>query len=136
MQARQAEDPAVAATGRKGSVVWARDERGEMPARRFYSKLPLSDQAKAMALFERFAEYGTIVNKEKFRHLTGEGLVEFKIWGVRFIGGIVGNNVFIVGHAVKKKKSGSLRSSEFEKARRLLELNTLRYSGVDSDVAN
>ena len=127
---------AVAMEGLRGRVVWARDERGKMPAREFYRKLPVSDQAKIQALFRKFADYGTIPNTQKFRRLKGEGLYEFKIWGLRFLGGIVGADIFIVAHAVKKKMSGSLRPSEFERARRLLNLNVLRFTKVESDAPN
>lgn len=127
---------AVAAEGAKARVVWARDERGRLPAREFVQGLPQSDQAKIEALLRRFADHGAIHNTEKFRELKGEDLCELKIWGVRWLGRFVDENTFMVSHAVKKKKSSSLPSSDFKRARRLLEVNADRYSGVPKDATN
>lgn len=106
-----------------------------MPAREFWLNLPQSDQRKLSALFRRFVDHGSIQNKEKFRELTGEGLYEFKIWGIRLLGNFVAESTFLIAHAVKKKTSGSLLPAEFEKARRLLNLNLGRYREV-SDAPN
>lgn len=123
--AREPDDPAVAKEGSRGRIVWAKDERGRMPAREFYQKLSPSDKAKFLALFRRFTDLGAVPqNKEKFRQLKGEDLFEFKIWGVRLLGRFVASDTFMIAHGVKKK-SDKLRPSEFAKARRILEIGAL-----------
>jgi hypothetical protein len=59
----------VAASGEWGSVEWAVDCDGRMPARDFYLKLPKEDQAKLMVLFRYVAAQGRLSNREKFRQL-------------------------------------------------------------------
>ena len=91
------------------------------------------NEGKLQALFRRFTDHGEFPsNKEKFRQLIGENLCELKIRGVRLLGRSVARDVFVVAHAVKKKKQ-RLLPAEFEKARRILEINTLEHLEVQGD---
>lgn len=99
----------VAAQRRWGTVEWAIDSNGKMPAREYFLTLSLPNQAKMNALFGRFAEEGKIVNREKFRKLGSKGgdkyahLFEFKSFQIRFLGDYRGRR-FVVAHGVQKKK--------------------------------
>ena len=85
-----------AANGAWGNVVWASDESGESPAHDFYMQLNDQESAKVDALFQRFATFGEIKNRERFKKLRdvdGEALFEFKLNQLRFIGAFHGRGI-------------------------------------------
>ncbi len=95
----------VPADGRFFKVVWAVNQSGQMPAKKFFDKKLSKDQrAKMTALFRRLANHGVIVNLQQFRPL-GDGLFEFKDFQVRFLGAFgPGRREFSVALGLKKKK--------------------------------
>jgi hypothetical protein len=125
----------IAAKGSWGTVEWAVDSRGDVPAREFFELLPTEDQAKVNALFRRLAEDGTIWNREKFRQLgekagsKGRGLWEFKSFQIRLIGAFRTGKRFIIAHGLQKKKD-NLPEQEIKKAIRILEEHDSRERGV------
>lgn len=125
----------IAAKGSWGTVEWAVDSRGDVPAREFFELLPTEDRAKVNALFRRLAEVGAISNREKFRQLgekagsKGRGLWEFKSFQVRLIGDFRTGKRFIIAHGLQKKKD-NLPEQEIKKAIRILEEHDSRERGV------
>lgn len=116
----------VAAQGKWGTVEWAVDARGSMPAREFYlDVLDDKDKAKILALFQRLAERGEIPNREKFRQLgkkagpEGRGLWEFKSFQIRFLGDFRPGKRFMVAHGLRKKRD-DLPRADIDKAIRIL----------------
>ncbi len=59
----------IAARGVWGTVEWATDNRGKMPAREFYLGLSDKEKAKVNTLFKRLTESSKITNREKFKQL-------------------------------------------------------------------
>lgn len=60
----------IAAKGNWGTVEWANDSQGSMPAQDFFLQgRDGKDKAKVIALFKLLAERGRISNREKFRQL-------------------------------------------------------------------
>ena len=108
--------------GSWGTVEWAVDSRGRMPARDFFLQLGDGDRAKVLALFNRLAQEGRINNKEKFKSLgeRGAGLWEFKSFQVRLLGDFRPGGRFLVAHGVKKKKD-NLNAADIGTALRVLE---------------
>src|SRR6266545_5870946 len=96
----------VAVRGTWGTVEWAETASGREPAFDFFGTLDVPDQAKVLALFQRLAEAGRIMNAEKFKGLgeQGLGLFEFKSFQIRFIGDFRPGKRFIVAHGLRKKK--------------------------------
>lgn len=81
--------------------------------------LPEADQKKMMALLKRSADHGPPRNIEKFRSL-GDGLYEFKTFGVRIFCVFSKGKMIILTHgAPKRRQKGD--PDEYEKAFRLLE---------------
>ncbi len=117
-----------AAEGQWGRVEWALDAEGQCPARDFYETLEAADQAKMLALFQRLAAMGVIINREKFRQLgdkakrDGAGLFEFKSHQLRFIGDFRPGGRFVIAHAVRKKQD-DLRPVDIAVALRILRQN-------------
>lgn len=119
----------IAAQGRWGTVEWAVDSQGNLPARKVYLSLSEEDQAKVNALFQRLADFGQIKDRQKFKCLgekagkKGRGLWEFKRSQVRFFGDFSPNKrfVFIVAHGLDGKKKDDLPKQAIEKAIRIFE---------------
>lgn len=82
----------AAAKGAWGTVEWAVDSKGSMPAREFFVGLSDAEKARMLGLFKRLAEFGNLSNREKFKRLgekagaRGRDLWEFKDHQLRFIG--------------------------------------------------
>ncbi len=125
----------IAARGAWGTVEWAIDSKGEIPARDYYVKLDDPDKAKVNALFQRLADSGVIKNWQKFRQLgkkagaKARGLFEFKSFQIRFLGDFKAGKRFIVAHGTRKKKD-ELPQGEIEKALRILDEHDAREGGV------
>ena len=62
-----------AAESRWGSIVWAVEASGKVPAREFFQALEDRNAAKMQALFNRLADDGFIRNDEKFKKLCNRG---------------------------------------------------------------
>ena len=109
----------IVARGQWGTVEWAVDADGEMPAREFFDALDERDRPKLLALFRRLANEGKIPNREKFRKLGQQGgrkfshLWEFKSFQLRFLGDFRGKR-FLLAHVTRKKKD---ELSESDKSR-------------------
>lgn len=117
----------IAAKGSWGTVEWAVDSQGNLPARDVYLSLSNEHKAKVEALFRRLADFGRIENRVKFRQLgekagpKARGLWEFKSFQIRFIGDFRPGGRFIVAHGLNNKKKDDLPRSDIEKAVRILE---------------
>lgn len=117
----------VEAQGRWGTVEWAVDQRGAMPAREFFYSQTLShkDRARLLALFQRLADEGRISNREKFRLLgdkagtKARGFWEFKDFQLRFIGDFRPGRRFVIAHGLLKKRD-NLSPSDIDIATRVL----------------
>lgn len=116
----------VAARGSWGTVEWAIDSKGSMPAREVFLTLTSPEKAKLLSLFQRLADFGSISNREKFRQLgekagsKGRGLWEFKAHQTRFIGDFRPGSRFIVAHGITDKKQDELRKSDINVAIRIM----------------
>jgi hypothetical protein len=123
--------PHIAALGAWGTVEWAIDSQGGMPAQEFFLKLTDGDKAKVIALFQRLAQTGRISNWEKFRRLgskagtRGRDLWEFKSFKIRFIGNFRAGGRFIIANGLFKK-ADDLPKREIERTVRILEEHDLR----------
>lgn len=106
----------LAAEGQWGTVRWATDANGDMPASEFFASQSETDRAKLQALFQRLADFGRIDNEEKFKNLgakagkAGRGLFEFKSFQLRFFGDFRPGKQFVVAHGTRKKKDDLSRS--------------------------
>ena len=103
---------------------WAETRAGKRPAKEFYDNLDEEDQAKAQALFKRFADHGRITNREKFKKLQ-DGLFEFKSYQVRFLGDHRPGHRFVVATGIKKKRDKHKRK-DLDKALEVLAENDRR----------
>ena len=118
----------VAARGNWGTVEWAIDSGGRMPAREVFDDLSNVDRAKIIALFQRLAADGGITNREKFKQLgekagpKARGLWEFKSFQRRFLGDFRPGRRFLVAHGFTKKKDG-LKRADINRAIRILDEN-------------
>lgn len=114
----------VAAKGTWGTVVWALDARGEMPAQVFFLSLDAGDQRKVAALFQWMASEGRVPNREKFKGLgvQGKGLWEFKSFQIRFLGDFRPGARFVVALGLRKKQD-VLRPADIETAARIMKEN-------------
>ena len=116
----------LAASGAWGTVEWAINAAGRLPAREFYeSQLNDEQKAKTLTLFSRMAEHGTLGNREKFRNLgdkagkQGKVLWEFKSHQVRFVGDFRPGHRFMLAHGLIKKQD-LLPPQDVAKAIRIL----------------
>ncbi|GJM43214.1 MAG: hypothetical protein DHS20C21_00560 [Gemmatimonadota bacterium] len=112
--------------GQWGTVEWAKDHRGRMPAREFFVGLGPEDVAKVSALFRKLANTGKIRNREKFKKV--DSIWEFKSFRIRLLGDFRPGHRFVVALGVIKKK-GRLRQEDLDKAVRILEENDARETG-------
>ncbi|HYB91383.1 MAG TPA: hypothetical protein VEC38_10090 [Candidatus Binataceae bacterium] len=115
----------VAAKGAWGTVEWAVDKEGSLPARADYEHLDVDRKAKMAALFQRLAEVGRINNREQFRNLgeksgrRGSQLWEFKRFQDRFLGDFRPGRRFLIA-AYEQKKKDRLDSAVIDRAVRIL----------------
>jgi hypothetical protein len=112
----------IVARGQWGTVEWALDERGRMPASTSFAALNDIEKAKVLALFKRLADTGRISNTEKFKKIgkvRNQDLFEFKSFQERFIGGFRPGKKFIVALGLTKKKDKH-NSADLEAAARIL----------------
>lgn len=86
------------------------------PAVDFIAEQKPGDKAKLMALFERYAEYGPIPNREKFKKVA-DNLFEFKSFQLRMFCYQKGRQL-VLTHGVKKKRD-DLRPADIERAKRI-----------------
>ncbi len=112
----------IAARGQWGTVEWAGVPLNEVSqAQKFFSNLDETDKAKSLVLFKRLAEFGKIINREKFKQLgdkagkEASGLFQFKSHQIRFIGDFRPGGRFIVAWGVRKKKD-QLDKSDIQSA--------------------
>ena len=75
---------------------------GRCPAGEFIAALGAGDKAKIQALFQRFANEGKIVNREKFKKIADK-VFEFKSFQIRMFC-FVEHAQVLVTHGTKKKK--------------------------------
>ena len=115
----------TAAQGAWGTVEWAWDHRGRLPAKEFVASLSPDDQAKLLALFKLLAEQGKIRNTEKFKRVEGTGLFEFKSFQLRLLGDFRPNRRFLVAHGLHKKKD-KLSRGDIDTAIRILSENDIQ----------
>lgn len=102
--------------GRWGSVIMAVLAKQVCPAVDFIAEQKPGDKAKLMALFERYAEYGPIPNREKFKKVA-DNLFEFKSFQLRMFCYQKGRQL-VLTHGVKKKRD-DLRPADIERAKRI-----------------
>ena len=126
----------IAARGRWGTVEWAVDSQGKLPAHEVYMSLSEEDRAKVSVLFQRLADFGQIRDQQKFKRLgekagkKGRGLWEFKRFQVRFFGDFSPGRRFIVAHGLDGKKKDDLPKQAIEKAIRILEEHNKQERGI------
>ena len=114
----------VAAKGTWGTVEWAVDKEGSLPAREDFECLDVDRKAKMKALFDRLAEVGQIYNREQFKNLgdQGGGLWEFKRFQDRFLGHFRPGGRFLIA-AYEQKKKDRLDPAVIKRAARVLAEN-------------
>lgn len=126
----------IAAKGSWGTVEWAVDLRGDLPARKVYLSLSDKNKSKIAALFHYLADSGKISSREKFRQLgekagtKAQGLWEFKSCQIRFIGDFRPGQRFIVAHGLANKKKDNLPEPDIKKAARILEEHDSMERGI------
>ncbi|MHB8382163.1 MAG: hypothetical protein ACYDC3_07460 [Candidatus Binataceae bacterium] len=118
----------IIAAGAWGTIEWAVDGIGSMPACNDYEHLPTDRKAKILALFENLAAKGLINNRQKFHKLGPKGgrhgseLREFKSYQDRFLGDYRPGFRFLVA-AYEQKKTDRLSRGIIERAVRVLAEN-------------
>lgn len=118
----------VVARGAWGTVEWAVDRGGHLPARVDYERLTAERRAKMGALFRRLAETGLISNGDLFHKLGDKGgkrgseLREFKRFQDRFLGNFRPGRRFLIA-AYEQKKKDRLDPAVIERAVRVLAEN-------------
>jgi hypothetical protein len=116
----------IAASGAWGTVEWAIDSQGNMPAREVFLGLSPPDKAKVLSMFQRLSDFGCISNREKFKQLgekagpQGRDLWEFKSHHIRFFGDFRPGRRFIVAHGITDKKQDKLRKADITIAVRMM----------------
>ncbi len=114
--------------GRWGSVCLALLAKENCPAADFIADLDDRDKAKLKALFNRFSEYGSITNREKFKKIA-DNLFEFKSFQIRMFCYIKDRQV-VITHGVKKKRN-DLSPADLDRARRIRN----EYESIQAAVA-
>lgn len=76
-------DRRMVCKGTWGVVEYAMRSNGSLPAKEFYDSCMPKDQARALALFQRMADAGRIVDDRKFKHIKDQ-IWEFKYQQLRF----------------------------------------------------
>ena len=118
----------IIARGTWGTVEWAVNREGSLPARAEYERLTPDRKAKMLALFQRLAQVGLINNREQFHKLgelagkRGSALREFKRFQDRFLGDFRAGRRFLVAGYEQKKKD-RLDPAVIERAVRVLAEN-------------
>lgn len=112
-----APDRAVAARGEKGTVVWAEDTRGRMPAKEFVESLPEKTQKRVAWLFSTFADRWHL-DKDKFKYET-DGLHAFRYFQTRLLGAFRPGARFVVAHGITKQ-TDKMPPEAFARAARVL----------------
>jgi hypothetical protein len=102
--------------GRWGAVVFATAADGTCPAAEFFEQLSASDQTKLITLFKRFADFGKIINREKFKKI-GDNLFEFKSFQIRVFCFIERNELILTHGCIKKRDN--LGKADTERAERI-----------------
>lgn len=102
--------------GRWGKVVFATQENGTHLAAEFFDGLSAADQVKVSALFKRFADFGEIQNREKFKKIADD-LFEFKSGQVRMFC-FIERGMVVVTHGCIKKRD-NINKAEIKRAERI-----------------
>jgi len=106
----------VLCRGRWGRVVYAAEQGGGNRASTFFEGLSSADRVKMGTLFKRFAEFGEIKNREKFKKIADD-LFEFKSHQVRMFCFIDARTVVLTHGCIKKRDA--LNSADIERAQRI-----------------
>jgi len=126
-------DDQVAVSGRAGTVAYAKDSQGRMPAKDFLDQTSGSDALSKVEkrgmyhLFRLMADNGKITNGEQFRKERGE-IFGFKKYQARIAAFQVGS-VWYLTHGFKKKRD-KWPESELDRADRIRSEH-LRRGGSD-----
>jgi phage-related protein len=83
-------------------IEWAFDARGRQPARQVFHGLPAAERSRVMSVLRQFEAEGSIVNRQRFKKLTGE-LWEFKRFQTRLLGAFRPGERFVISHVLVKK---------------------------------
>jgi len=102
--------------GAWGSVRYAVDAKGSMPARDFIESLKDKERAKLSVLFERMADAGRIWNREQFKKVEGD-IFEFKRFQIR-VGCFQEGSTWFLTHGFRKKRD-KWQKRELERANRI-----------------
>jgi phage-related protein len=106
----------IVCRGSKLTIEFAVCADGNVPAMRFFDSLPQQDKRKLLVLFDRLAEFGQILNREKFKKIEGtNGLFEFKSFQIRMPGFYTTDGRFVITHGFRKKQD-AISKAEIETA--------------------
>ena len=108
------------ASGAWGTVEYAIELSGSMPARKFYESLETGDKAKFSALFQHMADGGKIYDKRKFNHLRRTPIYEFKRSLIRILCFQDGNSWCLTNGFSGKRGQGKCPPSQLERAQRIM----------------
>ncbi len=112
-----------AASGPRFDVQYAIDAQGRQPAETFLAELQVDRRAEyigLLALFQRYADFGVLHNREQFKQLAGTDptLVEFKKGQARVLGFYNGPGVLVLTHGLIKKRD-RLDPADIDRAHRI-----------------
>jgi phage-related protein len=104
----------IAYQGEVFTVEWYYDSKGKSEPFEYFFEMPIPQQAKVMALFQRIGDTGKIYDQTKFR-FEGDGIYAFKPQPNRFLSCFAKDKKIILLHGFVKKQD-KLPPKEKEKA--------------------
>jgi len=104
----------IAYPGKKFTVEWYFDDRGNSDSKKYFEKLDALKREKIFYLFRLFGDMGKIKNREKFRY-EGDQIYAFKASPNRFLCFFFDGRKIIITSAYKKE-SAKMPSKEKKKA--------------------
>ena len=114
------DDDKIVATGRWGTIEYAFESDGSMPAKKYYESLEIADKAKLLTLFQRLAACGKIYDKSKFNHLKPTPIYEFKRGLIRIFCFQDGNSWCLTNGFSGKQGRGKCPPRQLERAQRIM----------------
>jgi len=93
----------IAYSGKKFTIEWYHNARGQSAAQEYYNSLTMQERIKTLQLFKRMGDVGEIKDTTKFNY-EGEHVYAFKPKPDRFLCFFYVGKKIIVTNAFRKKK--------------------------------
>jgi len=111
-------EPIILLTGARITVELAIRTNGTSESKTYIEGLATSEKAKIISIIKRFADFGTIHNKKKFKKVEGK-IFEFKDYQTRVLMFHCGKNHIALTHGFTKKKD-KIPRKEIDKANQIM----------------